>query len=83
MRIICQQTILMKYHALFVAFLKSRKIWNCRLLQILGGALWIKLILSKIRTKNQYVTRPLPMLSKPETHYLQQFSKNISNYLYF
>ena len=36
MRIVCQQTILMKYHALFV----SRKILNCRLLQIIGGALW-------------------------------------------
>ena len=32
MRIVFQQTILMKYHALF-AFL------NCRLLQIIGGAL--------------------------------------------
>ena len=39
MRIVCQQTILMKYHALFVIFLKSGKIWNCRLLQIVGGAL--------------------------------------------
>ena len=38
MRIVCQQTILMKYHALFVIFEKS-KIWNCRLLQIIGGAL--------------------------------------------
>ena len=39
MRIVCQQTILMKYHALFVIFEKSGKIWNCRLLQIIGGAL--------------------------------------------
>ena len=37
MRIVCQQTILMKYHALFVIFEKG-KIWNCRLLQIIGGA---------------------------------------------
>ena len=42
MRIVCQQTILMKY-ALFVIFeKKSGKIWNCRLLQIIGGALWVK-----------------------------------------
>ena len=40
MRIVCQQTILMKYHALFVIFEKSSKI--CRLLQIVGGALWVK-----------------------------------------
>ena len=42
MRIVCQQTILMKYHALFVIFWKSSKIWKCRLLQIIGGALWVK-----------------------------------------
>ena len=39
MRIVCQQTILMKYHALLVIFEKNGKIWNCRLLQIIGGAL--------------------------------------------
>ena len=39
MRIVCQQTILIKYHALFI---KSGKIWNCRLLQIIGGALLVK-----------------------------------------
>ena len=43
MRIVCQQTILMKYHALFVIFEKSEKIWNCRLLQIVGGALRVKI----------------------------------------
>ena len=37
MRIVCQQTILMKYHALFV-ILKKWKILNCRLLQIIGCA---------------------------------------------
>ena len=42
MRIVCQQTILMKYHALFVSFEKSGKIINCRLLQIIGGALRVK-----------------------------------------
>ena len=42
MRIVCQQTILMKYHALFVIFWKSVKILNCRLLQIIGGALRVK-----------------------------------------
>ena len=39
MRIVCWQTILMKYHALCFIFEKSSKIWNCRLLQIVGGAL--------------------------------------------
>ena len=39
MRIVCQQTILMKYHALFVNFEQSSKVWNCPLLQIIGGAL--------------------------------------------
>ena len=42
MRIVCQQTILMKYHALFVIFEKAAKFINCRLLQIIGGALRIK-----------------------------------------
>ena len=32
----------MKYHALFVIFEKNCKIRNCRLLQIIGGALWVK-----------------------------------------
>ena len=36
MMIICQQTILIKYHALFV------KIWNSGLLQIIGELLWVK-----------------------------------------
>ena len=43
MRIVCQQTILMKYHALFIIFEKAAKIGNCRLLQIIGGALWVKI----------------------------------------
>ena len=33
----------MKYHALFVIFEESGKIFNCRLLQIIGGALRVKL----------------------------------------
>ena len=41
-RIFCQQAIVMKYHTLFVIFEKSGKILNCRLLQITGGALWVK-----------------------------------------
>ena len=41
MIIVCQQTILMKFHVLFVIFEKNRKIWNCRLLQIIGGVLSI------------------------------------------
>ena len=32
----------MKYHALFVIFEKNGKIWSCRLLQIVGGALRVK-----------------------------------------
>ena len=39
MRIVCKQTILMQYHALFVILEKSGKIFNCRLLKIIGGAL--------------------------------------------
>ena len=42
MRIVCKQTILMKYHALFVSFEKSSKILKCPLLQIVGGTLWVK-----------------------------------------
>ena len=40
---------LMNYHALFVNFDKTSKILNCRLLQIIGGALWVK---SKLKLKN-------------------------------
>ena len=42
MRIVCQQTILMKYHILLVILKKRGKIGNCRLLQIIGGALRAK-----------------------------------------
>ena len=38
-----EQTILMKYHA-YLLILKNRqnlKLSNCRLLQIIGGALWV------------------------------------------
>ena len=41
MRIVCQQTILMKYHALFVIFEKVAKFY-WRLLQNIGGALRAK-----------------------------------------
>ena len=34
----------MKYHALFVIFEKAAKFLNCRLLQIIGGALKVKII---------------------------------------
>ena len=40
MRIVCQQTILMKY-ALFFIFEKAAK-FKLFLLQIIGGALWVK-----------------------------------------
>ena len=39
MRIVSQQMILMKYHALFVILEKNNKLWQCRLLQIIDGAL--------------------------------------------
>ena len=49
MQMVCQQMILMKYYALFVVFEKVAKfaivvckICNCRLLQIMGGALTVK-----------------------------------------
>ena len=42
MRILCQQTILMEYHALFFIFEKAAKFLNCRLLQNIGDALRVK-----------------------------------------
>ena len=48
MRIVCQQTILMKYHALFVIFEKAQN-FKCRLLQILGGALKVKIIFQYLK----------------------------------
>ena len=45
MGIVCQQTILIKYHALFVIFEKAAKFEiNCCLLQIIGGALWVNTV---------------------------------------
>ena len=35
----------------YLLFLKSRKIWNCRLLQIIGGALWVNDPVSSKRYK--------------------------------
>ena len=45
MRIVCQQTILLIYHPLFVFLEKNGKIWNCRLLQSIGGALMVNCFL--------------------------------------
>ena len=42
MRFVCQQTILVKYHTLFVIFEKAAKYENRRLLQIIGGAFRVK-----------------------------------------
>ena len=42
MRIVCQQAILMKYHALIVIYEKALKFEIC-LLQIIGGALRVKM----------------------------------------
>ena len=51
-----EQTIFMKYHALFVIFEKNSKIWNCRR-QIIGGALrvkaLIKLLIGCLRVKEE------------------------------
>ena len=47
MRIVCQQTILMKYHALFVIFEKAGKFEIFRLLQIVGGTLRVSQSLTK------------------------------------
>ena len=45
MRIVCQQTILMKYHAELL-FLKKRQNLKLSLLQIIGGALRVNVLLS-------------------------------------
>ena len=37
--ILHENRLLMKYYALFVTFERNGKIFNCRLLQIIGGAL--------------------------------------------
>ena len=37
--------ILMKYHAILVIFEKAAKFHDCRLLQIVGGALWVNPLL--------------------------------------
>ena len=42
MRIVCKQTILMKCHAFLVTFKKAAKFEIVCLLQIIGGALWVK-----------------------------------------
>ena len=48
MRIVCQQTILIKYHALFVIFEKAAN-FEIVVLQIIGGALWVNVFQQKIR----------------------------------
>ena len=40
MRIVC----CWKYHTLFVIFEKAEN-FNCRLLQIIGGALWVNILI--------------------------------------
>ena len=54
MRIVCPQTILMKYHTFFVIFENSSKISNCRPLQIICGALWVKWLLLQEQDEIQY-----------------------------
>ena len=56
MRIACQQTILMKYHAVFFFFKKNSKIRNCLLLQIIGGAIWVN-IWASARDLGTYIIR--------------------------
>ena len=62
MKIVCQQTIPMKFHALFVIFEKKKKkhskIWNCRLLQSIGDALRDK-TLSMLEANIVVCWRPL------------------------
>ena len=41
MKIVCQQTILMKNNTLLVSFEKSSPILTCLLLQTIGCALWV------------------------------------------
>ena len=38
----------MKRHALLIIFEKSSKTWNCRLLQIIGGALSVKTVINEL-----------------------------------
>ena len=74
MRIACQQTILMIYYALiFVIFEKNNKIWNCRLLQIKGGAL---------RAKKSYMLRNTHLCSPLYSHLIlrDDWNKKIKRY---
>ena len=68
MRIVCQQTILMKYHALFVILKKQKKVANCLLLQIIGGALWVKidklLVVYKFLTLYNDINKNVAYISK-------------------
>ena len=63
MRIVCQQTILMKYHALFVIKKKKKKLWKCRLLQIIGGALWANFLFCKKRFIQVADNKSTPFIS--------------------
>ena len=65
----------MKYHALFVIFEKSSKIWNFRLLQIIGGALKyhpiVRLVIPRIEP-------PIPCSQCERLlHYITVASKHI------
>ena len=51
--------ILMKYHALFVIFEKAIKIWNCRLLQIVGPTLrskYVSVLKFKLSVNLMFIT---------------------------
>ena len=50
MRIVCLQTILMKYHAFFVIFEKATKFLICRLLQIIGGTFFTSIYRRLVRS---------------------------------
>ena len=66
MRIVCQQTILMKYHALFVIFEKAAKfeiVVCCKLYVALYG-LTILIIFSKILKLNLFSLQRQFLLSK-------------------
>ena len=52
----------MKYHALFVIFEKKNcKIFNCRLLQIISGALRVKVTFNSVSVILQWSINPITL----------------------
>ena len=64
MRIVCQPTILTKYHALFFIFEKKKNTTKmCRLLQNIGGALRVK-VTTSLYVASQRIQKALKAFSK-------------------